>query len=209
MARDEGILRARSLLGEHGGVETAPYAADSPLHHVAHDKYGAPFATNPDGTEKSDLLVSFSDEDSLTLGAWMYTEPASPVLGMGIDLVMVTDFVGTRGAYYRDVLLTPDERALAQTLYPETPEVGYALAFAAKEAGFKACSAPLRRWRKSGGQRLAYDVRDFVLTSAREVEGGGRTDRAVTACACLGISRFELTHALADGLLLVVVRALA
>lgn len=159
---------------------------------IAHDRRGAPVAMRADGTEDTKLLVSLTDEAELTLCAWTQRRDGSPVLGVGIDLVDLGDFSGERGEFLSGLILTERDRAVAREAWPKQPELGWAFAFSAKEAAFKACAAPLRRWYETHDEELAFDLRGFELADARHAQGSARRGEAGRAMGAMGIARIEL-----------------
>lgn len=159
---------------------------------ITHDERGAPVATRADGTEDTRLLLSLTDEDELTFCGWAQREGDSPLVGLGIDLVPLDAFSGERGTRLNRLLLTDRDRAIASAMWPDTPETGAAYAFSAKEAAFKSCAAPLRRWYETHDEELAFDVRSFELADATHACGTARRGEAQRAMAAMGITSIEL-----------------
>lgn len=191
-------------------LRTVPLGGGKTLH-IAHDGWGAPVAVEGD-----DMLVSLADERGLEVCAWADPSEGSRVVGLGIDLVCIDDLAGVRGRQLAPLLLSEHEISLAQKLYGGHPELGYALAFSAKEAAFKACAAPLRVWRGTEGGEPVYEVRDFEL--ARRNDGRRplflsvcvlpAKPRAQTALKSMGIQEIRVTHARAANVLVTIALAL-
>ena len=163
---------------DEGGSRIVPHEDGTRLV-LTHDEREAPYALRPDGREDTGLLVSLSDEDALATCAWARVTPDSQVVGLGIDLADPRDFAGARGERFNR--LAPGDEAL-----------GYAYAFSAKEAAFKACAAPLRRWYEAHDEELVFDLRGFELADLRHEAGTARDGAAQAALDALGIRAIEL-----------------
>ena len=197
-----GAATAPSGVMGSGRFRSVPLAHGETLL-VAHDGWGAPYAELGDEVHSENLagpLVSLADEHGLELCAWVRPLPGSRVLGVGIDLVGLGDFTGERGAQMVPLLLSEHEIELARDGLAGSYEEGCAFAFAAKEAAFKACSAPLRaRFGPDGpGEgKPFYEVREFELADGRRVRGTLRKARAQAAMDELGIAVALAAHATA------------
>ena len=168
---------------------------------VTHDVRGAPVATRADGTEDENLLLSLTDEDEVTLCGWAQKDAVSSLVGVGIDLVSPAEFEGARGEYLRGLLFTDRDRAVISALWPERPHEGFAFAFGAKEAAFKALAAPLRRWYESHDEELVFDLRGFELMDATHVAATARKGEAARAMGAMGVTRIELDWHMRDNYL--------
>lgn len=206
---------ARGLLAEmlrgkgcaEYGVAVTPRHEGQYAFRVTNDRRGAPYVVDDTNTEVADTLVSFSDEGGLYACAWVKLDKHSPLVGLGIDLVDAGEFRETeRGDFLVHALLFDDEARLACELHPEDTPLGYAFAFGAKEAAFKATSQPLRAWCQRHGRGLFFEVRDFALATDGAHEIGVR--RAVDVFSALGIDRIELGHVMLGDLVFVVALAL-
>ncbi len=174
---------------------------------IAHDRRGAPYVVDASSAEVAGTLVSFSDEEGTCASAWIKKGAQSPVVGLGIDLVDISAFREQgRGDFLVHALLFDDEARLARELHPEDAPLGYAYAFGAKEATFKATSQPLRAWCRRHGRGLFFEVRDYALATDGTHEMGVR--RAVDVFSALGIDRVELGHVMLGDLVFVVALAL-
>lgn len=175
---------------------------------IAHDQRGAPYVVDPTGAEVTDTFVSFSDEGDVCTCAWLRVAPASPVVGLGIDLVDASDFrTKERGTFLVHALFGEGEARTARATHPEDASLGYAFAFGAKEAAFKATSQSLRSWCLAQGKGMFFEVRDFALADDATHSKGVR--HAVDVFAALGIDRIELGHVARGDLVLVIAVALS
>ena len=176
---------------DEGGSRIVPHEDGTRLV-LTHDEREAPYALRPDGLEDTGLLVSLSDEDALATCAWARVTPDSQVVGLGIDLADPRDFAGARGERFNRLLFTHAEQGLVPALAPGGEALGYAYAFSAKEAAFKACAAPLRRWYEAHDEELVFDLRGFELADLRHEAGTARGGAAQAALDALGIRAIEL-----------------
>ena len=168
-----------------------------PSLFISHDEREAPYATTPASHANPLPLpthVTITDEDRLVLIAWAEPAQDSPVRGIGIDLASTEDFAGQRGKRFNHLLFTPQERLIATTISPEDDALACAYAFSAKEAAFKACAAPLRRWYLDHSEELCFEVRDFELADEFSEKGTARKGAAARALRALGISRIVLAR---------------
>ena len=175
---------------------------------LAHDERGAPVATDAQGRWDDATLVSLTDEGDLALCAWARPPLGSPIVGLGVDLASAKDFAGEMGARFNPHIFTEREHAIAPTLAAGDEALGYACAFSAKEAAFKACAAPLRAWYRTQSHELIFDITSFELGDAWHELGTARKGHAARAIAALGIARIELARATFDGIALTLAIAL-
>jgi 4'-phosphopantetheinyl transferase EntD len=105
-------------------------------------------------------------------------------------------------------VLHEDELALAPRLCPQDDLQAAAILFAAKEAAFKACAAPLRRWYEGHDEQLVFDLRHFVMREPGSMSGDGRNGAAQHALERMGI-HIRVHHTCIAGHALVVALALA
>lgn len=164
--------------------------------------------TRADGNWDDSILVSLSDEGELAACAWARVAEGSRIAGLGIDLADPVDFAGKRGATFNHLLFTERDEKLAAALSPRDPALGYAFAFSAKEAAFKACAAPLRAWYRRQSEELLFDLRGFELADERHEVGTARHGEAQRALDALGIGSIELARLTVKGLALTVALAL-
>lgn len=223
MTTDELGKAARGLAARAIGSHCAPFGAEVAVEgdwrdgddrlvtlsdgsrlRLVHDEREAPYSP-----ADPDLLVSLTDEDGLSVCVWGVPCAGAGVAGLGIDLASTADFAGERGAAYNRLLFSAHERDFVQKHYAEAPEVGFALAFSAKEAAFKACAAPLRTWDESHARELVFEVREFELADAAHARGTLRHARAQDAMDAMGICAIELLHAELDGAVLTIALAMA
>ena len=108
-------------------------------------------------------------------------------------MVPIDDFDGDRGAHYRKLLFTDRDRKVVESGWSDKPEEGYAFAFSAKEAAFKACAAPLRTWYATHDEELSFDLRGFELDGTHRATGTARRGEAQRAMDAMGITRIELS----------------
>ena len=186
-----GICWGAPRSWDEGSSRVVP-RADGTRLLLAHDEREAPYALGPDGREDAGLLVSLSDEDALAACAWARVAPGSGVAGLGIDLADPRDFAGARGERFNRLLFTQAEQGLVPALAHGDEALGYAYAFSAKEAAFKACAAPLRRWYEAHDEELVFDLRGFELADLRHEAGTARGGAAQAALDALGIRAIEL-----------------
>jgi hypothetical protein len=176
---------------------------------IEHDERGGPFAADAHGAERRHLLLSLSDEDGRLACAWAEVDDDSPLLGVGVDLCSAKRLVPrTDGRVIARLVLHEDERHLAHVLCPGDDPMGYAMLFAAKEAAFKACAAPLRRWYEAHDEELRFDLRHFVMRAPGLERGDGRNGAAQRAVELMGIKRIQTHHTVVDGQALVIGLAL-
>ena len=153
---------------------------------VVHDERGAPYALTDAGAEDKGLLVSLTDEKDVVACAAARVDVSSDLVGIGIDLASPEDFAGERGARFNHLIFSEREQALAPTLAADEA-TGFAFAFSAKEAGFKACAAPLRRWYDTCDEVLEFDLTEFELADDHTVQGTLRHAHAARAMELMGI----------------------
>ena len=193
---------------EAGGI-TLSTASGERWIPIAYDDRGAPYPTDETGRERDDLLLSLSDEDDLVACAWASPAPGSRLVGLGCDLVSIRDFAeDPRGERMAELLLTSEERALAQTLIPDNVPASRAVLFGAKEASFKACAAPLRTWYREHDEKLIFEVRHFHTVDGVTERGDARDKAAQHALDALGIVCLSFSYTTLDDKILVVSRAL-
>lgn len=159
---------------------------------VAHDEREAPAVLDDTDALDDSVLVSFTDEHEAGLLAWMARPRGNRVVGLGIDLAAVEDFAGDRGEHFNHLLFTDDEQQLVAEAWPHEPARGYAFAFSAKEAAFKACAAPLRSWYRTHSEELLFDLRSFELDGWDHEKGTARRGEAQRAMNLMGIRTIEL-----------------
>lgn len=193
---------AQRLLEAHGCRDfTLELDGPEPPFAVEHDDRGAPFSADKDGLELSGILYSFSDEKEHALRAWARPPSSSPIVGLGIDLASTDDFDDRPvSQHFIRLLFTDREHELVRELWPGRPHLGYAAAFAAREAAFKATSQPLRRWYNSHDEALEYEVRHFSLVAPDLVRGEQRDAAAQHAMDAMGIDRIELAFGEVEGM---------
>ena len=157
-----------------------------------HDEREAPVRLNTSDNWDDTLLVSLTDEEETCACAWVRVPDDSLVVGLGIDLASTHDFAGEHGARFNRLLFTQREHELAPIIGGGNLALGYAYAFAAKEAAFKALAAPLRRWYQTHQEELLFDVRCFELADATHESGTARKGEAQRAMDKLGVASIEL-----------------
>lgn len=160
------------------------------------------------GNWDDSILVSLSDEGELAACTWARVAEGSRIAGLGIDLADPVDFAGKRGATFNHLLFTERDEELAGALSPRDPALGYAFAFSAKEAAFKACAAPLRAWYSRQSEELLFDLRGFELADERHEAGTARHGEAQRALDAMGIGSIELARLTVKGLALTIALAL-
>lgn len=162
---------------------------------IAHDSREAPVPTDEGNHELRDLLISVTDEQDKRMLAWARLGTGSDVVGIGIDLCLTASLTDDkRGNRFASLLFTDRERELLSCGKGPLP-LRRAQTFAAKEAAFKATSAPLRRWYETHDEDLFFEVRDFELWPDGVARGTARSGRAAKACEMLGIDRIEVSFA--------------
>ena len=169
---------------------------------ITHDERGGPVVTRTDGTEDEHFLLSLTDENELTLCGWAQRDKDSRLVGLGIDLVSLDEFKGPRGHELQRLLLTERDREILDKSWEGSAELGWAYAFSAKEAAFKALAAPLRRWYEGHDEKLAFEVRSFELADLSHAQGTARHGEAQYAMDTMGIAEIELSYQLRDRYLL-------
>ena len=205
------VMRGAKSWGAHETGGIALPGADGPLElRVSYDEREAPFVTCADGREDPRSLVSLADEGEAIACAWAQRQEGSPLLGVGIDLASTSDF-DERPFTQRfiQMVFSSYERELAAAGWPDDLAMGYATAFGAKEAAFKATAAPLRTWYRSHEEKLSFEVRHFCLVSPHEAQGIMRNGAAQRAMRKMGIAHISVHYAQVDGMALVVATALA
>ena len=210
---DYGITIARGATswGTHeSGILTLPMADGDRDLQIAYDEREAPYVVGRDGQEDTRLMISLADEGDLLACAWARIDEGTPLMGVGVDLASSTDF-DDRPFTQRFIKLVFDgtERSIVQNGWAADPSLGYATAFGAKEAAFKATAQPLRRWYRSHDELLEFEVRNFSLVSAHEARGELRDAAAQHAMDKMGISRIEVNYAQVEGIALVVATSLS
>lgn len=183
------------------GVDVLPEKRDIGVT-VTHDDRGAPLVAYANGQENEKLLISASDETDLVVLCWAELEGESELVGLGVDVVPIDDFAGERGARLCKLLFTERDRAAVESGWADRLEEGYAFAFSAKEAAFKACAAPLRTWYATHDEELSFDLRGFELDGAHRSTGTARHGEAGRAMDKMGIARVELTTLSFEGYIL-------
>lgn len=201
------VLQGADSWGAHErGFIELPCAEGTLTIALAYDEREAPYAVRPDGCEIRELLLSLTDEDDFIACAWARVDENTPLLGVGVDLCGAKRFRERPGAKRRDLaelLLTPRERDLVSDISLEQPLYAKAALFAAKEAGFKATAAPLRRWYDTHEEELRYEVRHFVMEDVGIERGTGRNGAAQAAMDAMGIKRVRVRWAQVEGMALV------
>ena len=195
---NELLAEALAPFGASGWVRVAPVGAwnvggerlvslpDGSIVRISHDERGAPFVLAADGAEDYNLLVSLTDEKRVAACAAAKADESADLLGVGIDLASPEDFAGERGERFNHLIFSTGEQRLAPTLADDAA-LGFAFVFSAKEAAFKACAAPLRRWYDKHDEELAFDVTEFELATPYDVRGTLRHAHANRAMAVMGI----------------------
>ena len=168
--------------------------SDGRTLEIVHDERGGPVVLDEKGQWDDSVLVSLTDEGDCVACAWARIAEGSPVVGLGIDLASEADFAGGRGERFVPLLFSARERELVPRLFPDDLALGYAFAFSAKEAAFKSCAAPLRRWYQTHDEELSFDVRSFELVDRAREDGTARKGEARRAMDQLGIERIELAR---------------
>lgn len=213
---DAGVVFARAG-SWNAGTTRRIRLDDDTMFSLAHDEREAPVVIRADGSRDDtqadsswddSILVSLSDEGELAACAWARVAEGSRIAGLGIDLADPIDFAGKRGATFNHLLFTERDEELAATLSPRDPALGYAFAFSAKEAAFKACAAPLRAWHRSQSEELLFDLRGFELADERHEAGTARHGEAQRALDAMGIESIELARLTVNGLALTIALAL-
>ena len=207
---------ARSWQAHERGYIELPHEGGTLRVPLSYDEREAPLAVDDDGRERTDLLLSLTDEDDRIACLWARVEPGSPVLGVGVDLCDEAHFAprparadGRPASDLSLLLFTEGERALLPTLEPDRPQLAKAVLFAAKEAAFKATASPLRRWYDRHSDELLFEVRHFVMEEPGLERGTGRNAAAQAALDRMGVGRIVVRHAALGPVALVTAVALA
>jgi len=200
---------ADSWQAHETGKIVLPNTNEQQVIAVMYDDRGAPYALSSDGLEDTRMLISLSDEDERIACAWACIEPQSELLGLGIDLVSRSDF-GVRPGTERFIrlLFTKREQELAQELSPDDLPFAFSVLFGAKEASFKACAAPLRRWYEHHEEELSFDLRHFCMERPGFERGDARDGAAQRALDILGIRELRVYWRVVHGDALVVTAAI-
>jgi phosphopantetheinyl transferase (holo-ACP synthase) len=155
------------------------------------------------------LLVSFTDEDDLALFAWARPQRDSRLAGIGVDVASAKDFAGERGERFNRLIFSEHEQEFVRTYYFDDPAIGFAYAFSAKEAAFKATAQPLRSWYRHHDEELAFEVRHFSLTTPHVARGELRDAAAQYALDKMRIARIVVNYTQVEGVALVVATSLS
>ncbi len=200
------VLKGADSWGAHErGFIELPTSHGVRTISLRYDEREAPYAVSLDGHELPNLLLSLTDEDDYIACVWAYVSDGSPLLGVGVDLCGAERFRERPGSKRRDLaelLLTPRERELVSDISHEQPLYAKAVLFAAKEAGFKATAAPLRRWYDTHDKELLYEVRHFVMEELGTERGTWRNGAAQAAMDAMGIGHLQVRWAQVEGLAL-------
>lgn len=205
------VMRGASSWGTHKtGQLTLPTNQGPLTLRVAYDEREAPYVVGDDGREDPQYLLSLADEGELVVCAWAHVDSRSPLLGVGVDLASTEDFDKrpSQQGFIR-LLFGEREHELVREGWPDAPDVGYATAFGAKEAAFKATARPLRRWYESHDEELEFEVRHFGLVKTHEARGERRNAAAQRAMDKMGIGRIQVSYVPLQDAALVVACALA
>lgn len=205
------IMRGATSWGTHEtGILTLPIASGARDLRIAYDEREAPYVLGQDGQEDTSWAISLADEGDLLACAWARLGEGAPLLGVGVDLASSVDFED-RPFTQRFIKLVFDdtERAIVREGWPECPALGYATAFGAKEAAFKATAQPLRSWYRGNDEPLEFEVRHFSLASAHEARGELRDAAAQYAMDTMGIARISVSYTQVEGIALVVATSLS
>ena len=205
------IMRGATSWGTHEtGILTLPMADGPHDLRIAYDEREAPFVVGPDGQEDTSLAISLADEGDLLACAWARMTSDSPLLGVGVDLASSSDF-DDRPFTQRFIKLVFDdtERTIVRGRWSEDLALGYATAFGAKEAAFKATAQPLRSWYRRHDEELAFEVRHFSLTTPHVARGELRDAAAQYALDKMCIARIVVNYAQVEGIALVVATSLS
>ena len=188
---------------ERGRIEL-PTCDDTRSLTISHDERKAPFVTDEAGDEQTDFLISLTDEDDYLACAWARVAPGSPLRGVGVDLCRSERFVPQEGRRdFTRLLLTDREREIAAGLDGTSEPVARASLFAAKEAAFKSCAAPLRRWYDAHDEELLFEVRNFRMEEPGLEQGTARNAAAQRAMDLMGIQEIRIHYTELDGMALV------
>ena len=203
------VREGASSWGAHeSGRITIPYGSSAHELPIAYDEREAPYVVGPDGHTEARTLVSLSDEEDRLACAWAVPAPGSSLLGVGIDLASARDFGGRPGTErFVELMFSARERDLARGLYADDAPLSLATLFGAKEAAFKSTARPLRRWYRTHGEQLCYEVRDFGMTEPGVERGELRRGAAQAALDRMGVGRIEVHHARVGSMALVVALA--
>lgn len=189
----ESLRESLAAYGVHScGVDVLPEKRDVGVS-VVHDGRGAPLVTYANGQENERLLISASDETDIVVRCHAELEEESELVGLGVDVVPIDDLSGERGAYLQKLLFTERDRSIVESGWAGRLEEGYAFAFSAKEAAFKACAAPLRIWYSTHDEELSFDLRGFELADPTHAQGTARRGEAQRAMDAMGIACIELS----------------
>ena len=155
---------ARSWGAHERGAITLPDDGGTLVFPVSYDAREAPYTVDEQGLERT--LISLSDEEGYLACVWARPCQGSSLVGVGIDLASPRDFdTSERGRRLTELMFTDAEHDLVNATFSSNLPYGYAVAFGAKEAAFKATAAPLRTWYRSHTEELSYDLRHFSLCS--------------------------------------------
>lgn len=171
------------------GVVVADSVDRARIPVLTHDERGAPLQVND-----SSLLVSLTDEENVCVYVWARPRYESGLLGVGIDLASACDFAGQRGERFNTLIFSGAEQAFVHAHYAGREEMGFALAFSAKEAAFKSLAAPLRAWYEEQDEELEFEVREFELVGGTHARGTLRHAYAQAAMDALGVRSIEVAH---------------
>ena len=189
--------RGAIMLPDDGGTRVFP---------VSYDAREAPYTVDEQGLERT--LISLSDEEGFLACTWARPRQGSSLVGVGIDLASPRDFdTSERGRRLTELMFTDAEHDLVNATFSSNLPYGYAVAFGAKEAAFKATAAPLRTWYRSHTEELSYDLRHFSLVDPHRAQGEARDGTAQAALDKMGIARIAVQYAEVAGMALVVATA--
>lgn len=177
---------------------------------IAYDERDAPFVCDAAGGEVPGQLVSLADEGNYVACAWASVGEGSPVVGVGVDIASLEDFSAARTTLrIVQLLFSKREHEHVTGRFKGDVAFGYAAAFGAKEAAFKATAAPLRAWYRSHTEELAFEVRHFSMSASGTMRGEERDGAAQRALDAMGIGRIAVHAARVGSLALVVACAIA
>ena len=91
---------------------------------------------------------------------------------------------------------------------PDDLPFAFSVLFGAKEASFKACAAPLRRWYEHHEEELSFDLRHFCMERPGFERGDARDGAAQRALDILGIRELRVYWREVHGDALVVTAAI-
>ena len=211
---DHGIvvLRGASSWGaRRRGYIELPTSTGTLRVPLAYDEREAPYVVDDEGNERTNMLISLTDEEDVIACAWARREGPSALMGVGVDLSAMSHFAERPATSTRRdlslLLFTPEERTLIPAL-DEDELVAKAKLFAAKEAAFKSCAQPLRTWYRCNSQRLLFEVRHFVMEDVGIERGTGRNGAAQEAMYLMGIGYIVVHTARVGSMALVAAVAL-